>query len=70
MADAIRFKILKDGTIQSTIAGQISEANHSTAENLFADMARLTGGPVTRTALEGGEHHHHQHEHGHEHQHG
>ena len=68
--DTLRFEILKDGTIKTTIAGQISEANHSTAENLLEDIARLTGGPVTRTALEGGERHHHQHEHGHEHQHG
>lgn len=68
MPDSIRFEVLKDGTIKSTVVGQISEANHSTAENLFADMARLTGGPVTRTPIEDSDHH--QHQHGHEHQHG
>lgn len=67
--DRIRCVVLKDGTIKSTVVGSISEANHSTAENFFQELARLTGGEVTRTPLTEGELHEHHHQHGHEHQH-
>lgn len=69
MADRIRIEILRDGTAKFT-TGTVSDANHSTAEDIFATIAALLGGEVTRTPSEEHEHHLHQHEHGHEHHHG
>lgn len=45
--DELHIQILEDGTIK-TSTGQFSPANHQSAEQFLADVARLTGGAVLR----------------------
>lgn len=45
--DELHITILPDGTIKTT-TGQFSPANHQSAEQFLADVARLTGGAVAR----------------------
>lgn len=68
--DKMTIEILRDGTIKTTVVGEISPASHDSAESFLRDVARLAGGETTREAREGAEHHHHHHhEDGHSHSH-
>lgn len=61
MKDTMIVDILPDGTIKTTTS-PISGPIHSSAESFLADVATLTGGPVTRQRR-GHSHAHHVHTH-------
>ena len=46
--DKIEIEILDDGTVRST-TNKVSPANHRTAEEFLADVARMCGGKTERT---------------------
>jgi hypothetical protein len=60
MADEIRIKVLKDGSVRIN-TDTISEANHGNAEALLSDIMTRMGGDMERVEKEG---HTHSHEHG------
>ena len=68
--DKMTIEILRDGTIKTTVVGEISPASHDSAESFLRDVSRLAGGPTVREAREGADpHHHHHHDEGHHHSH-
>ena len=64
--DSIQIEVLEDGTIKSTI-GKVGAQNHQSAEAFMTDMAKKTGGKVTRKAKGTPSHHQHHGESQHEH---
>lgn len=60
--DAMKGKILEDGTIKTT-TDEVSPENHQSAEAFFKYLASLTGGETVRERR-GDAHHHHHHSHG------
>jgi hypothetical protein len=66
--DVIDIEILADGTIKST-AGKIGAQNHQAAEAFLTDLAKMTGGKVTRKAKGTHSHGHAHGEGSHEHSH-
>lgn len=62
--DKISITILPDGTIR-TETDQISPANHQSADQFLAFLAKLTGGETMRTKRKEAHHHQHQQEHQH-----
>ena len=60
--------ILDDGTVK-TESGDMGGVSHKSADQFYAEVARLMGGTVTDVKLKEAHHHHHEHEAAHEHQH-
>jgi hypothetical protein len=60
--DVLDLEILPDGTIRVTTP-KISAANHKSADEFLALLAKECGGPVTRTKRAYGHVHQHDHEH-------
>jgi hypothetical protein len=60
MADEIRIKVLKDGSVRIS-TDTVSDANHGNAEALLSDIMTRMGGDVDK--VEKGTHSH-MHEHG------
>lgn len=64
--DRMQIEVLADGTIKVT-TDEISPANHASAEQFTAEVARLAGGETTRErrtdVLEHGHSHAHTHHH-------
>jgi hypothetical protein len=56
--DTIEIEILPDGTLKVS-TDKVSMPNHANAEAFLRDMARLAGGPSTRTKKGSGLNHHH-----------
>ena len=65
--DVLNIEILPDGTIKLT-TDAVSGANHKSADELLAFVAKLAGGE--RTVSKRKEAHGHAHEHGHAYTHG
>lgn len=64
MADAIKGKILADGTIKFT-TDEVSPENHVNAEGILKFVGQQLGGKTTREARGDVSHHHaHTHSHG------
>lgn len=60
--DVLNIRILEDGTIRTETVGHVTPANHQSAEAFLADVARQTGGQVTRNKRPNSAHsHHHTH---------
>ncbi len=67
--DAMKYKILEDGTI-SLETDAVSGENHLSAEELIDQLATVMGGSHDMTKKQGHAlHHAHGHEHGHSHHH-
>lgn len=66
MADIINFEILEDGTI-SMKTDEISLTNHMSADQLLADLEKLTGGNVQFKANPDAKGKAHVHSHNHAH---
>jgi hypothetical protein len=58
-ADEIKITILEDGTIRIE-TDQVGQANHTSADKLLEQMARLAGGQ-TETVRKSNTHTHHHH---------
>ena len=65
MSDAIKWKILEDGTV-SIETDQISGENHLSADELLESLADMLGGSVKIEERKGHVHRHRHHAHGHQ----
>lgn len=67
-SDTITIEILDDGSTVKIETDQISQANHTNANNVILAVEQALGGKVTR-ARKQGVHHVHAHDHVHDHEH-
>ena len=65
MSDAIKWKILEDGTV-SIETDQISGENHLSADELLESLGDMLGGSVKIEERKGYVHRHRHHAHGHQ----
>jgi hypothetical protein len=58
-ADEMQFEILADGTIKTTIAGVVSQVNHSSADAFVKFLSTKLGSVADVTKIPHSHHHHH-----------